>query len=117
TTTVNPFVDVAETDFFYKAVLWASENGITDGVDATHFAPLTTANRAQIVTFLWRAMEKPAAEAENPFADVADDAWYHDAVIWAVENGITSGMTATAFGPDGLCNRAQMLTFLYRAYK
>jgi len=116
TTTVNPFVDVAETDFFYKAVLWASENGITDGVDATHFAPLSTANRAQIVTFLWRAMEKPAAEAENPFTDVADDAWYHDAVIWAVENGITSGMTATAFGPDGLCNRAQMVTFLYRAY-
>ena len=117
TTTVNPFVDVAETDFFYKAVLWASENGITDGVDAAHFAPMSTANRAQIVTFLWRARSKPAAEAENPFADVADDAWYHDAVIWAVENGITSGMTATAFGPDGECNRAQMVTFLYRAYK
>ena len=116
TTAVNPFTDVAESDFFYKAVLWAVEKGITTGLTATEFGPYATANRAQIVTFLWRALDKPEAAVENPFADVAEGAWYEGAVLWALENGITTGMDATHFGPDGLCNRAQMVTFLFRAY-
>ena len=113
----NPFTDVAETDFFYKAVLWAVEKGITTGTTETTFAPYDTANRAQIVTFLWRALDKPEATVENPFADVAEGAWYEAAVLWALETGITTGVDAQHFGPDGLCNRAQMVTFLYRAYK
>jgi len=117
TTTENPFKDVAETDFFYKAVLWALENEITTGLTTTTFAPYATASRSQIVTFLWRAEGKPEANAENPFTDVADNAWYHDAVIWAVENGITTGMTNTFFDANGTCNRAQVVTFLYRTYK
>ena len=117
TATVNPFADVTENDFFYKAVLWAVEKGITNGMTETTFGPLKTANRAQIVTFLWRAMEKPTAEAENPFVDVAEQDFYYDAVLWAVEKGITSGMDTEHFSPAGECNRAQMVTFLYRAYK
>ena len=114
-TTVNPFVDVTEDAFFYKAVLWALEEGITNGVDATHFAPFGSCSRAQVVTFLWRAKGCPAAETANPFADVAEGQWYTDAVLWAVANGVTNGMSDTAFGVDTPCNRAQIVTFLYRA--
>ena len=114
-TTVNPFVDVTEDAFFYKAVLWALEEGITNGVDATHFAPFGSCSRAQVVTFLWRAKGSPASETANPFADVAEGQWYTDAVLWAVANGVTNGMSDTAFGVETPCNRAQIVTFLYRA--
>ena len=113
--TVNPFVDVTEDTFFYKAVLWAVENGITNGVDATHFAPFNSCSRAQVVTFLWRAKGSPAASAGNPFTDVAEGQWYTNAVLWAVKNGITNGMSSTLFGVESICNRAQIVTFLYRA--
>ena len=113
----NPFLDVAQTDFYYSAVLWAVENGITNGTDEEHFSPMGVCNRAQVVTFLWRACGQPESEAtEHPFTDVQAESWYEQPVLWAVENGITSGMTATAFGPTANCNRAQIVTFLYRAY-
>ena len=116
TSAENPFVDVPAGSFYYKAVLWAVEKGITTGVDSTHFGPLTACNRAQAVTFLWRAMGKPASETEVTFTDVPEDAFYHDAVAWAVENGITTGMGDGTFAPLEICNRAQVVTFLYRTY-
>ena len=115
TSTENPFTDVKEGDFYYKAVLWAVENGITNGMTETTFGPLATANRAQIVTFLWRANGQPTASVENPFSDVKTGDWYCEAVLWAVERGITTGVSADQFGANGLCNRAQIVTFLYRA--
>ena len=117
TATVSPFVDVKESDFFFKAVLWALETGITTGLDQNHFGPYATANRAQVVTFLWRANGSPAVSVENPFTDVADKAWFHDAVLWALEKGVTTGTTATFFDAWGNCNRAHVVTFLYRASK
>ena len=112
----NPFLDVNETHFYHDSVLWAVENGITNGVDDTHFGPLGVCNRAQVVTFLWRAAGSPAPETtENPFEDVLDGTWYTDAVLWAVENVITNGLTETTFGPNAVCNRAQVVTFLHRA--
>ena len=117
TATENPFVDVKEGDFFHKAVLWAVEKGITNGIDATHFGPNESCNRAQVVTFLYRAMQSPAiSTADCPFADVVAGEWYEPAVLWAVENGITSGMSADTFGVDTTCNRAQVVTFLHRTY-
>ena len=113
-TTVNPFVDVKPGDYFYKAVLWAYENGITTGVDATHFAPTGECNRAQVVTFLWRAMGEPASNASVGFSDVKPGQFYSTAVAWAVENGITNGMGDGTFGVLSNCNRAQVVTFLYR---
>lgn len=113
---VNPFVDVKPSDFYYKPVLWALENGITSGMDATHFGPTTYCNRAQVVTFLYRTMGSPALEAaENPFTDVAEGSFYEKPVLWAVQNGITNGLSTTTFGPSVVCNRAQIVTFLYRA--
>ena len=115
--TENPFVDVKESDFFYKAVLWAVENGITAGMDATHFGPFSYCNRAQVVTFLYRTMGSPAVDqTQNPFADVPAGSFYFAPVLWAVDHGITNGISATAFGPNTICNRAQIVTFLYRAY-
>ena len=113
---VNPFADVNQDQFFYESVLWAVSEGITNGVDAAHFGPYLTCNRAQVVTFLWRAAGSPApASRTNPFKDVPENSWYTDAVLWAVENGITNGLSADAFGPNALCNRAQVVTFLWRA--
>ena len=113
----NPFVDVKESDFYYKAVLWSVENGITNGADATHFNPFGICNRAQVVTFLYRAFGSPAVESENnPFTDVPTVGWYTAPVLWAVRNGITNGLSADSFGPDSPCNRAQVVTFLHRAY-
>lgn len=113
----NPFVDVKETDFFYKAVLWAAEEGITTGTDREHFSPYAVCNRAQVVTFLHRTAGRPGtASAEQPFTDVKPSDFYYDAMLWAVGNGITNGMTATTFGPDTNCNRAQIVTFLYRTF-
>ena len=117
TGTDNPFVDVKPTDFYYKPVLWALENGITAGLDAAHFGPTAYCNRAQVVTFLYRTMGSPeVGAAANPFTDVAAGSFYERAVLWAVENGVTAGLSATGFGPNSICNRAQIVTFLYRAY-
>ena len=116
-TTKNPFVDVEKSSFYYKAVLWAVEKGITNGLDATHFGPLAYCNRAQVVTFLWRANGNPHPTSNrNPFTDVVGNSFYYNAVLWAVGKGITNGMTATSFGVDSICNRAQVVTFLYRSY-
>ena len=117
TKTDNPFVDVKPADFYYKPVLWALENGITSGMDATHFGPTSYCNRAQVVTFLYRTMGNPEiSNTANPFTDVAAGSFYERAVLWAVENGITNGLSATSFGPNSICNRAQIVTFLYRAF-
>lgn len=115
---LNFFVDVFPGDYYYDAVLWAAENGITGGVDDTHFAPNATCTRAQAVTFLWRAAGSPAPKSsEMPFEDVAAGSYYYDAVLWAVENGITDGTSATTFSPDAVCSRAQIVTFLWRSQK
>ena len=108
------FVDVAKDAYYYDAVLWAVENDITKGTDATHFSPVDTCTRAHIVTFLFRA-EKGEAGTENPFVDVPDGAWYTEAVLWAVENGVTMGVDDTHFAPMTDCTRAQIVTLLYRA--
>ena len=115
TTIENPFVDVVESDYFYKAVLWAVENGITAGIDETHFDPNAVCVREQIVTFLYAAADKPATTAEVEFTDVQPGAWYYNAVAWAYENGITSGMGDGTFGVGLTCTRAQVVTFLYAA--
>ena len=111
----NPFTDVKQTDFYYDAVLWAVEQGITTGTSETTFSPFKTCTRAEVVTFLWRAAGKPASAAANPFTDVTETDFFHTAVLWAVENGITNGLTPDSFGPYAICNRAQVVTFLYRA--
>ena len=116
TSTNNPFVDVKESDFYYKAVLWAVEKGITNGLTADTFGPFALCNRAQVVTFLWRAMGQPESTAAVGFTDVQPGQFYSTAVAWAVEKGITNGISATEFGVGGICNRAQVVTFLYRAY-
>ena len=92
------------------------EQGITTGTDATHFSPLTPCNRATVVTFLWRAAREPAASGTISFTDVPAGSWYATPVLWAVENGITNGLSATEFGATAICNRAQVVTFLYRAF-
>ena len=115
TSTENPFTDVQEGAYYYDAVLWAVENGITSGTSATTFAPGDKCTRQQIVTFLYRDAGSPAlGPVENPFADVKDTAYYRTAVLWAVKNGITNGMTATTFAPGKVCTRGQVVTFLYR---
>ena len=111
---VMPFTDVPAGSYYYDAVLWAVENGITLGTSATTFSPNETCTRAQIETFLWRFERCPAAGGENPFSDVSSRAYYADAVLWAVERGITNGTSETTFGPDESATRAQIVTFLYR---
>ena len=114
-TAQSPFDDVQDPEaYYYNAVLWAVENEITTGMDRTHFAPDSTVTRAQTVTFLWRLAGKSAAQAENPFADVAESSYYFAPVLWAVENNITTGMDKTHFAPDDPCTRGQIVTFLYR---
>ena len=112
---VNPFVDVSGGSYYEDAVLWAVREGITSGTTATTFSPGASCTRAQMVTFLWRAAGSPKASGSNPFRDVSADTYYYDAVLWAVENGITSGVSADAFAPDAMVTRAQTVTFLYRA--
>ena len=112
---VNPFVDVSGGAYYEDAVLWAVREGITSGTTATTFSPGASCTRAQMVTFLWRAAGSPMASGSNPFRDVSADTYYYDAVLWAVENGITSGISADAFAPDAMVTRAQTVTFLYRA--
>ena len=113
--TTMPFTDVPSGSYYYDAVLWAVENGVTNGTSATTFGPSASCNRAQIVTFLWRAQKSPAAAAANPFTDVAADAYYTNAVLWTVKEGVTAGTTATTFSPAADCTRAQIVTFIYRA--
>ena len=108
------FTDVAPSDYFYKAVLWAVENQITNGTSPTTFSPDQGCTRGQVVTFLWRAEHSPEpGAAKSPFADVTGD-YYFKAVLWAVENAITNGVSPTAFGPGQTCTRGQIVTFLYR---
>ena len=114
TSTNNPFTDVKEGSYYYDAVLWAVENGITKGMTATTFEPDTKVSRGQAVTFLYRMDGEKAVSATNPFTDVSSSAFYYDAVLWAVDKGITNGITATTFEPGTACQRAHIVTFLYR---
>ena len=114
---LNFFYDVPNNAYFYEAVKWAVKNGITTGVGNDLFAPEQPCTRAQIVTFLWRAAGSPEPKTASSFTDVSASAYYAKAVAWAVENGITNGMTATMFAPDATCTRGQSVTFLYRALK
>ena len=113
--TSNPFTDVNSGDYYYKAVLWAKETGVTSGTSATKFSPGNGCTRAQVVTFLWRANGQPVPRTgSSPFRDVTGG-YYYQAVLWAVENGITSGTSATTFSPDRICTRGQIVTFLFRS--
>ena len=116
-TSAMPFTDVPVGSYYYDAVLWAVENGITKGTSDTTFSPNMTCSRAQIVAFLWRSEKSPAAGTVNPFADVKADAYYADAVLWAVKEDVTKGTTATTFSPDANCTRAQIVTFIWRCKK
>ena len=112
---LNFFYDVPNGAYFYEAVKWAVDKGITNGLSDTMFGPYESCTRAQIVTFLWRAAGSPEPKTVSSFSDVPASAYYAKAVAWAVENGITNGMTATEFAPDAICTRGQSVTFLYRA--
>jgi hypothetical protein len=117
TSTENPFTDVDENAYYYNAVLWAAEKGITGGTTATTFSPNNVCTRAQVVTFLHRAAGKAEAAKAAALTDVKADAYYADAVAWAVEKNVTGGNTATTFNPNGGCTRGNIVTFLYRYYK
>ena len=112
-----PFTDVPAGSYYYDAVLWAIENGVTKGTSDTTFSPNANCSRGQIVTFLWRSQMSPDAAAANPFTDVVADAYYTSAVLWAVGSGITGGTSATTFSPSANCTRAQIVTFIYRCMK
>lgn len=116
TTTVNPFTDVKESDYFYKAVLWAYENGITQGTTVAEFSPNATVTRGQTVTFLYRFAGENT-NGENPFTDVRAGDYYYDSVLWAYGNDITSGTSVATFSPNEDCLRGQIVTFLYRCKK
>ena len=116
-TRAMPFTDVPVGSYYYDAVLWVVENGITKGTSDTTFNPNDTCTRAQIVSFLWRSEKTPVASSRNLFTDVKPGAYYLDAVLWAVESGITKGTTAMKFSPDADCTRAQIVTFLWRCKK
>ena len=110
-----PFVHVSTGAYYYDAVAWAAENGVTGGTSATTFSPNSACTRAQMVTFLWRAAGSPEPETTvNPFTDVSESAYYHKAVLWAVERGITNGTSATTFSPDDTVTRGQTVAFLWR---
>ena len=110
------FADVSADDYYYEAVKWASENGVTGGIGENLFGANLPCTRAQIVTFLWRAAGSPEPKGMSGFVDVSADAYYAKAVAWAVEEGIVSGTSATTFSPDAVCTRAQSVAFLYRAF-
>ena len=116
-TRTMPFTDVPTGSYYYDAVLWAVENGITKGTSNTTFSPNMTCTRAQIVTFLWRSEKSPAAGTANLFVDVKSTVYYADAVLWAVKENITKGTTSTTFSPNADCTRAQIVTFLWRCKK
>lgn len=111
----SKFKDVSSSAYYYNAVIWAVENGITAGTSATTFSPNASCTRAQAVTFLWRAAGSPkASNRNNPFTDVSPNEYYYEAVLWAVENNITAGTSATSFSPNATCTRGQIVTFLHR---
>ena len=111
----NPFTDVSKDAYYYDAVLWAVEQGITNGTSATTFSPDATVARGQTAAFLWRVAKQPQVDqTANPFADVTQDAYYYNAVLWAVAKEITNGTSSTTFSPDQGCTRAQIVTFLWR---
>ena len=112
-----PFTDVPADAYYAKAVAWAVENGVAKGVSETAFAPDASCTRAQIVTFLWRAQKSPTTDGANPFTDVSADAYYAQAVAWAVENDVAKGVSETAFAPNENCTRAQIVTLIYRSRK
>ena len=114
TSATNPFVDVKPSDYCYKAVLWAVENGISGGTDSTHFSPSKSCDRAQAVTFIWRTEGKPEAETRSSFSDVSRKSYYADAIDWAVEYRIVNGVGNGKYHPKGVCSRAQIVTMLYR---
>ena len=116
-TKLMPFPDVPVGSYYWNAVLWAIEQGITEGTSYLTFSPNDSCTRAQIVTFLWRAKGNPAVSGSAPFTDVAPDAYYAAAVTWAEKNGITGGIGNGLFGSNNTCTRAQIVTFLYRAMK
>ena len=111
----NPFKDVPEDAYYRGAVLWAAEKGVTNGTAPGAFSPDAPCSRAQIVTFLHRAAGSPEAAGEMRFADIPADAYYHGAVLWAVEQGVTKGTDSTHFSPEKTCSRAEIVTFLQRA--
>lgn len=109
------FRDIDSNAYYFVPVIWAANLGITAGLDDTHFGPDALCNRAQVVTFLWRAAGKPEPEStSNPFLDVPAGSFYEKAVLWAYETGITTGTDSSHFSPDAPCNRAQVVTFLHR---
>ena len=112
--TYNPFKDVPAGAYYYKAVLWAVENNITNGTSSDTFSPNAPCTRAHVVTFLWRSADRPASGSSNPFDDVPYGQYYTDAVLWAVTNRITNGTSTDTFSPDDPCTRGQIVTFLYR---
>ena len=114
TSTDNPFTDVKQGAFYYSAMLWAVEKEITKGTGDGKFSPNDTCTRGQIVTFLWRFAGKPEPSAANPFIDVAAGSYCYKPVLWAVEEGVTKGVTPTTFCPNDPCTRGQVVTFLYR---
>ena len=116
-TAATSFVDVPANAYFADAVKWAVDKGVTNGMTETTFGPYESCTRAQIVTFLWRAAGSPEPKTAVNFADVPAGSYYAKAVAWAIENGITNGMTATEFAPDATCTRGQSVTFLHRALK
>ena len=116
-TKVMPFTDVPSGSYYYDAVLWAMEQGITKGTSDTAFSPNASCTRAQIVTFLWRANGSPAVSGNSAFTDVASDAYYAAAVTWAEKNDITGGIGGGLFGSNNNCTRAQIVTFIYRSVK
>ena len=116
-TAATSFADVPANAYFADAVKWAVDKGITNGLSDTMFGPYESCTRAQIVTFLWRAAGSPEPKTASSFTDVPASAYYAKAVAWAVENGITNGMTETTFAPNATCTRGQSVTFLYRALK
>ena len=117
-TRANEFIDVPAGSYYYDAVLWAVENGVTTGISASRFDPDGICTRAQAVAFLWRATGSPKPETRTmPFTDVPVGSYYYDAVLWAVENGITKGTSDTTFNPNDTCTRAQIVSFLWRSEK
>ena len=114
---VCPFTDVQPSDYYYNAVLWAVEQGITTGLNATTFGPDVTVTRGQVATFLYRAASAAKPNTFNPFTDVKTTAYNYNAILWAYDNRITTGTSDTTFSPDAYCTRAQIVTFLYRYYQ
>lgn len=114
---VCPFTDVQPSDYYYNAVLWAVEQGITTGLNVTTFGPDVTVTRGQVATFLYRAASAAKPNTFNPFTDVKTTAYNYNAILWAYDNRITTGTSDTTFSPDAYCTRAQIVTFLYRYYQ